>query len=143
MSRSEIELPISRADIIFVNGKVVTVNSSNEVTEALSTRRNRILRIGERAYVEKTVGPETRVVDLNGRTLIPGFIENHIHMTNSPQRLWVDCSYAACPSISDIVEKVAERTRAARPGEWILGRGFQSARLKERRNPNRFDLDQI
>jgi predicted amidohydrolase YtcJ len=143
MSRSEIEFPISRADTVFVNGKIVTVNSSNDITEALSIRRNRILRVGARAYVEKTVGPDTRVVDLNGRTLMPGFIENHIHMTNSPQRLWVDCSYAACPSIADIVEKIAERARKARPGDWILGRGFQSARLKERRNPNRFDLDAI
>ncbi len=64
-------------------------------------------------------------------------------MTNSPQRLWANCSYAACPSISDIAQKIAERSRAAQPGEWILGRGFQSARLKDRRNPNRFDLDAI
>ncbi|HEV8721918.1 MAG TPA: amidohydrolase [Candidatus Binatia bacterium] len=126
-----------------MNGRIVTVNSNNDVTEALSIRRNRILRVGDRAYVEKTVGPDTKVVNLNGRTLVPGFIENHIHMTNSPQRLWTDCSYAACPSISDIVEKIAERARAAKPGEWILGRGFQSARLKDRRNPNRFDLDAI
>src|SRR5215467_16040978 len=143
MSRSEIELPISQADTVFVNGKIVTVNSNNDITEALSIRRNRILRVGDRGYVEKTIGPDTRVVDLNGRTLIPGFVENHIHMTNSPQRLWVDCSYAASPSISDIAEKIAERARAAQPGEWILGRGFQSARLKERRNPNRFDFDAI
>jgi len=140
---SEIAFSAAQADIVFVNGKVVTVNSNDDVAEALSIRHNRILRVGARAYVEKTVGPETKVVDLNGRTLIPGFIENHIHMTNSPQRLWADCSYAACPSISDIAEKIAERSRAAKPGEWILGRGFQSARLKDRRNPTRFDLDAI
>ena len=64
-------------------------------------------------------------------------------MTNSPQRLWVDCSYLACPSIPDIAARIAARVRDAKPGEWILGRGFQSARLKERRNPNRFDFDPI
>jgi predicted amidohydrolase YtcJ len=133
----------AQADLAFVNGKVITVNSNDDVAEALSIRRNRILRVGARAYVEQTVGAGTKVIDLNGRTLIPGFIENHIHMTNSPQRLWVDCSYAACPSISDIVEKTAERVRTAKPGEWILGRGFQAARLKDMRNPNRFDLDAI
>jgi predicted amidohydrolase YtcJ len=143
MSRPEIAFSISQADTVFVNGKIVTVNSRDDVAEALSIRHNRILRVGDRAYVEKTVGPDTRVVNLNGRSLVPGFIENHIHMTNSPQRLWANCSYAACPSISDIVEKIAERVRAAKPGEWILGRGFQSARLKDRRNPNRFDLDRI
>ena len=51
-------------------------------------------------------------------------------MTNSPQRLWVDCRYESCPSISDIVERIGARVRDAKPGEWILGRGFQSARLK-------------
>ena len=143
MSTSEIAFSVPQADTVFVNGRIVTVNSTDEVTEALSIRRNRILRVGTRAYVEKTIGPDTKVVSLNGRTLVPGFIDNHIHMTNSPQRLWVNCSYAACPSISDIAQKIAERSRAAQPGEWILGRGFQSARLKDRRNPNRFDLDAI
>src|SRR6266508_3342907 len=109
MSRSEIAPSIPQADTVFMNGKIVTVNSNDDVTEALSIRRNRILRVGDRAYVEKTVGPDTKVVNLNGRTLVPGFIENHIHMTNSPQRLWADCSYAVCPSISDIVEKIANR----------------------------------
>ena len=100
MSTSEIAFSVPQADTVFVNGRIVTVNSTDEVTEALSIRRNRILRVGTRAYVEKTIGPDTKVVSLNGRTLVPGFIDNHIHMTNSPQRLWVNCSYAACPSIS-------------------------------------------
>ena len=78
-----------------------------------------------------------------GPTLLPGFVENHIHMTNSPQRHWVDCSYASCPSIGDIRTRIAARARETKPGEWILGRGFQSARLVERRNPNRFDLDSV
>jgi predicted amidohydrolase YtcJ len=143
MAQAEFIGSTPTADTVFINGKVVTVNSHDEVAEALSIGGNRILRVGHRPYVEQTVGPGTKVVDLKGRTLIPGFIENHIHMTNSPQRLWVDCSYAACPSIADIAEKIALRAGDAKPGEWILGRGFQSARLKERRNPNRFDFDPI
>ena len=125
MSTSEIAFSVPQADTVFVNGRIVTVNSTDEVTEALSIRGNRILRVGSRAYVEKTIGPDTKVVGLNGRTLVPGFIDNHIHMTNSPQRLWVNCSYSACPSISDIVQKIGERSHTAHQGEWILGRGFQ------------------
>ena len=134
---------IPTADTVFINGKIVTVNSKDEVTEALAVRGKRILRVGSREYVEKSIGPSTRVVDLAGRSLVPGFVENHIHMTNSPQRLWVDCSYASCPSISDISQSVATRARESKAGDWILGRGFQSARLVERRNPNRFDLDPV
>jgi predicted amidohydrolase YtcJ len=141
MSNSDVVISTPTAHRAFVNGKIVTVNSKDEVTEALAVRDNRILRVGNRAYVEQTFGPDTDVVNLNGRTLIPGFIENHIHMTNSPQRLWVNCSYTSCPAISDIVEKISARARETKSGQWILGRGFQSVRLKERRNPNRLDLD--
>ena len=131
------------ADLAFVNGKIVTVNPKDEVTEALAVRGRKILRVGARERVDPTIGPDTKVIDLQGRSLLPGFIENHIHMTNSPQRYWVDCSYATCPSIGDIRAKIAARARETKTGDWILGRGFQSARLSERRNPNRFDLDAI
>jgi predicted amidohydrolase YtcJ len=131
------------ADIVFINGKVATVNAKDEITEALAVRGNRILRVGRSEYVEASIGPETKIVNLEGRTLLPGFVENHIHMTNSPQRHWVDCNYAACPSIEDIRANIAARALKTKAGEWILGRGFQSARLAERRNPNRFDLDSV
>ena len=131
------------ADLAFVNGTVITVNARDDVTEALAVRHGRILRVGARSYVEQTVGHQTSVIDLGGRALMPGFFDNHIHMTNAPQRHWIDCSYSTCPSISDIVDRLAARTRTAPPGEWILGRGFQPARLRERRNPTRLDLDPV
>jgi predicted amidohydrolase YtcJ len=143
MARNFSDALNASADTVFINGKVATVNAKDEITEALSVRGERILRVGRREVVDPTIGPDTKVIDLQGRTLVPGFVENHIHMTNSPQRHWVDCSYAACPSIENIVEKIAARTREKNAGEWILGRGFQSARLVERRNPNRFDLDAV
>ena len=131
------------ADRVFLNGKIITVSSKDEIAEALAVRGHRILRVGERSYVEQTIALNTQVVDLAGRAMIPGFIDNHIHMTNSPQRRWIDCTYSMAPSIADVAEKVAERAPTTKPGEWILGRGFQGARLAERRNPNRFDLDPV
>ncbi len=63
------------ADLVFVNGKIITVNSSDEVVEALATAGNRILRVGSRASVQRTISRGTGVVDLRGRALIPGLIE--------------------------------------------------------------------
>jgi len=143
MAEPSVEFPTPSADIAFVNGKVVTVNSRDEVTEALSLVGNRILRVGSRAYVQQTIGRPTRVVDLRGRAVVPGFTDNHIHMTNSPQRRWADCSYTACRSIPDIAQQIAAQARVAPVGDWILGRGFQASRLAERRNPNRHDLDPV
>jgi len=143
MAEPSVEFPTPSADIAFVDGKVVTVNSRDEVTEALSLVGNRILRVGSRAYVQQTIGRPTRVVDLRGRAVVPGFTDNHIHMTNSPQRRWADCSYTACRSIPDIAQQIAAQARVAPVGDWILGRGFQASRLAERRNPNRHDLDPV
>jgi predicted amidohydrolase YtcJ len=131
------------ADLAFLNGKVITVNSADDVVDAIAIAGNRILRVGSRAAVEQTIGRDTRVVDLHGRALMPGLVENHIHMTHGPVRNWLDCSYAACPSISDIVERVAARAREVPPGEWILGIGYQPTRLAERRDPTRLDLDPV
>jgi predicted amidohydrolase YtcJ len=141
MSNNGIEFSPATADMAFLNGKIITVNPKDEIAEALAVRGERILRVGERSHVEQTIAPSTHVVDLAGRAVVPGFIDNHIHMTNSPQRLWVDCTYSSAPSIADLGQKVAERVKTTKPGEWILGRGFQETRLAERRNPNRLDLD--
>jgi predicted amidohydrolase YtcJ len=64
-------------------------------------------------------------------------------MTNSPQRLWVDCSYPACGSVAELTDRIGARVRVTPAGEWVLGRGFQATRLAERRNPNRHDLDRV
>jgi predicted amidohydrolase YtcJ len=136
-----ISSPSPTADLVFVNGRIITINAQDEIAEALAVTGDRIVRVGSRAYVEQTLGRATRIVDLDGRALTPGFVENHIHMTNSANRHWIDCTYASCPSIDDVVERIAERARELPPGTWILGRGFQASRLAEGRNPNRFDLD--
>ena len=86
MPEARVSKPILTADVVFVGGSGVTVNSQDEVAEALAVRGRRILRVGTRAYVEQTVGRETEVVDLKGRAVTPGFVDNHIHMTNGPQR---------------------------------------------------------
>ncbi|HEY7062343.1 MAG TPA: amidohydrolase [Chloroflexota bacterium] len=143
MAEAAATVPTPTADVVFVGGKVITVNARDEVAEALAIAGNRILRVGSRPYVEQTVGRATRVVDLRGRAVVPGFTENHIHMTNSPQRHWVDCSYATCGSIPEIVERIAARVKEVPPGEWVLARGFLPARLAEGRNPNRHDLDPV
>lgn len=143
MPNALVDVVLPAADKVFLNGQIITVDSKDEIAEALAIRGRRILRVGSRSYVEQTIAKSTQIVDLAGRALIPGFIDNHIHMTNSPQRHWVDCTYSSAPSIVDVAEKIGDRVRATKPGGWILGRGFQKARLAEGRNPNRFDLDPV
>lgn len=95
MAHNTIEFVSPAADTVFFNGKIITVNAKDEIAEALAVRGCRVLRVGDRSYVEQTIASSTRVVDLAGRAMVTGFIDNHIHMTNSPQRQWVDCTYSS------------------------------------------------
>ena len=136
-----IEPAAPAADVVFVDGRVHTVDGADRVTEALAVRDGRVLATGASAAIRQHVGRSTVVVDLAGRSLVPGFVDNHIHLSNATQRAWVDVSYPACRSIDEIVAAVAARAASAPPGTWLLARGFDPARLREGRAPTRLDLD--
>jgi predicted amidohydrolase YtcJ len=132
------------ADLVFVNGRVITVNARDEIAEAAAVVGNRIARVGSNEAVRELIGNGTRVIDLAGRALTPGFVENHMHIPNAAeQRNWVDCSPDAVSSIEELVAAVGRRVNETPPGEWVLGWGFDHHRLKERRYPNRRDLDPV
>jgi predicted amidohydrolase YtcJ len=132
------------ADLIFLNGRVITVNNRAEVVEAVALRANRIARVGSNEAVRELIGNGTRVVDLDGRALTPGFVENHMHIPNAAEsRHWVDCSPDAVSSIDQLVAAIGRRVQQTPPGEWVLGWGFDHHRLAERRYPTRRDLDPV
>ena len=132
------------ADLAFVNGRVITVNGRDEIFEAVAVAGNRIARVGSNESIRELVGNSTRMVDLAGRALTPGFVENHMHIPNAAEnRKWVDCSPEAVSSIAEIVAAVAKRVGESPPGNWVLGWGFDHHRLKERRYPTRHDLDPV
>lgn len=132
------------ADLAFVNGHVITVNGRDEIVEAVAVVGNRIARVGSNESIRELVGNSTRMVDLAGRALTPGLVENHMHIPNAAEnRKWVDCSPEAVSSIAEIVAAVAKRVGESPPGNWVLGWGFDHHRLKERRYPTRHDLDPV
>src|SRR5262245_52373615 len=133
---------MSIADVAFLHGKVHTVDQKNETVQALAVSGNRIVAVGPNTAVKHCVGRETRVIDLRGRSLIPGFIDNHIHLDNIARQLdWIDCEAGAKRSIVEIVESVRARAAALPCGKWILGSRYQQDRLAEQRHPTRHDLD--
>jgi predicted amidohydrolase YtcJ len=111
------------ADLVLRNGKVVTVDSTRPRAEALAVRGDRIVAVGSDAEIARYVGPGTRVVDLRGRLAIPGFIEGHGHFLGlGESKTILDLSRAR--SWDEIVATVANAAARARPGAWILGRGW-------------------
>src|SRR3712207_9066262 len=99
------------ADCVFVNGEVVTVNPGNDVLEAAAVRGNEICAVGTTEEILKLQGPETRVVDLQGNSLLPGFIDSHLHMLMyGTDRLGVDCKNGV-REMADITSRLASRAK--------------------------------
>lgn len=125
----------SPADLILVNGAVVTVDEAQPSAEAVAVRGDRILAVGTDAEVRALAGPETRIVDLNGQLLIPGFIEGHGHFTGlGESKLVLDLTTAT--TWDDIVAMVGAAAKEARPGEWIVGRGWHQDKWSRVPRPN-------
>lgn len=123
------------ADLVFVNGVVATVDSQRPRAEAVAVRGDRIVAVGTTAEVRRLAGPSTRVVDLAGRLLIPGFIEGHGHYTGlGESKLVLDLTTAS--SWDDIVAMVGAAVQKARPGEWIVGRGWHQEKWSSPPQPN-------
>ncbi len=132
------------ADLIFVGGRVHTVNAANDVVPAVAVGDGRILRAGSDADVRALAGPRTRVVELRGRTALPGFIDAHIHLASlGIAESAIDCKAPGMQSIAALQQAVRQRAAVQPPGTWIRGRGYDQSRLAERRHPNRLDWDAV
>jgi predicted amidohydrolase YtcJ len=134
---------VNAAQIIFTNGKILTVDPKDTVAEAVAVSGNRIVAVGRPQEMERLRTPDTRTVDLAGRTLLPGFNDAHAHPGYyGAVRLQMRCGPNEMSSIEELKAEVRKRAQQLPKGEWILGRGYDEKRLTERRHPTRYDLDE-
>lgn len=132
------------ADLVLLNGKVVTVDPKDTITEALAVKRGKIIKVGTSEEVKALVGEETRVIDLEGKTLLPGFIDTHCHPALGGTEIFeVDCRSPPVKSIKEILEKIREKTEKTPKGEWVRARNYNENKLLERRHITRWELDQV
>ncbi len=131
------------ADRILTGGRILTVDSKDRVVEALAIRNGRILAVGTTAEIERLAGPATERIDLRGRTATPGLIDAHVHFSEGGllRLTYLDLSFPGVKSIADVVNSVRVRSAAVKPGEWILGRGWDEGKYAERRLILAADLD--
>ncbi|MFP4208985.1 MAG: amidohydrolase [Wenzhouxiangella sp.] len=117
-------------DLIFVGGSVVTLADDPGQAEAVAVRDGRIVAVGERAEVESLAGAETEVIELDGRMLMPGFIEGHGHFLGLGESL-MTLDLQDTRSFAEVVELVEQAAAEADPGEWITGRGWHQENWNE------------
>jgi predicted amidohydrolase YtcJ len=129
------------ADLIIHDAHIVTVDPKFSIARAAAIRDGHFVAVGSDAEVMKSKGPDTRVVDLHGKTVLPGFDDTHVHLTAGEELpLQVDLTHIH--SIKDIQAAIAARASQVKPGEWITGtRGWWEYQLAEGRLPTRADLD--
>ena len=110
-------------DMILVNGRIYTVDTLRPWVEAMALRGDRILAIGSNEEMQVLAKAETETIDLQGRFVMPGFIEGHAHFGNLGNSL-LNLNLLATTSWQEIIDSVAARASRAKPGDWIYGRGW-------------------
>src|SRR3989441_2233173 len=127
--------------MLFINGRIYTLEPSSPLAEALAVRNGRIAAVGRTADLRDAF-PKLRPVDLGGRAVVPGFVDSHIHLPSCGINLErVDLTGAR--SLAEAVGLVAAAVRRARPGTWVRGRGWNKNAWPEQRFPSKDDLDPI
>lgn len=134
-------------DRIFINGSILTMNNNNDIVQAVAIKRGRIVAAGSNEEVRRHARRSTTVVDLGGKTMIPGFVDAHSHFPgagldavaediNSPP-------IGAIENIPQMIEALKKRAGSRGSGKWILGYGYDDTMLEEMRHPTRHDLDRV
>lgn len=143
-------LPVSAfpqvfADLVVRNGNVITVDEQQPIEESFAVRDGKFIAVGDDEIVEKTIGPDTQVIDASGKTVTPGFIDAHMHPNpiypfESPHAT-IDVSPEQVTSMQDLIALLRKKAEFTPEGQWIKGSRYQDTVLG--RHPTRKDLDEI
>jgi predicted amidohydrolase YtcJ len=148
MTMAQEQEPNSKADAIFLHGNIYTgvavVSSFHEIkrAEAMAIRGDRLQAVGAESDILKLKGPQTEVVNLNGRFVMPGFNDAHLHLANAGfERLTVNL--VGVKSLTEFRDRIRARVETAGPGEWIVGRGWDHTLWPVKELPSRWDIDEV
>ncbi|MEN8191379.1 MAG: amidohydrolase [Bacteroidota bacterium] len=125
----------NNADIVFVNGNIATLNDTIPDAEAIAIKNDTIQSVGSNLEIEKLIGENTEIIDLNGKFVMPGFVESHAHfMSLGNSMMILDLNDAV--NWDEIIAQVAEATEKTGPGPWIVGRGWHQEKWDPVPEPN-------
>jgi predicted amidohydrolase YtcJ len=134
--------PAVRPDMILFNGKVITVDQKSTIAQALAVKDGKIIAVGTNDEIKKTAGTQTQMIDVKGKTIVPGLYDGHLH----PETASVSELIEKIPDIHTIAELLSwikSETEIKKPGEWIVMPKMFFTRLRELRSPTLTQLDSV
>jgi len=133
------------ADLVLTNGKIITVDPKGTIAEAVAIKFGKILAVGSEKDIKPLINKKTKVLDLKGKTILPGFIDSHCHplYEGLAKVMAIDCSYeSGVRSIRDIQNRIREKAKTTPKGEWINVVNVDDSKLIEKRHLTRWELDE-
>jgi predicted amidohydrolase YtcJ len=128
-------------DTVLVNGKILTVDERFSIQQALAISDGKIIAIGNTADVGKLAGPRSRMIDLQGRTVIPGLIDSHLHGIRAALSFGTEVNWIGASSVVEAVGRIRDAARTMKPGAWlIVAGGWNVQQFRERRRPTQAEL---
>jgi predicted amidohydrolase YtcJ len=132
----------AQVDTILVNGKVLTVDTNFSIQEAIAIQDSKISAVGRTADIRKLAGQKTRVIDLQGRTVIPGLIDSHLHGIRAGLSFSTEVNWIGATSLDEGLTRIRQAARIMKPGAWlIVAGGWNVQQFKEHRRPTRAEVD--
>ena len=116
-----------QADLVLTGGNIYTVDSAMPTAESIAFIKDRIVAVGSNDQVKKLIGDETRVVELKGKFVMPGFIEGHSHFVGLGESMMM-LKLQKAKNWGEVVKQVQEAAKVTPPGEWIIGRGWHQSK---------------
>ena len=132
-----------KAELILINGNIITVDAKSSRHEAVAVQNQKILKVGSSKEINALVDDSTKIIDLAGKTVVPGFIDPHQHLMSYgiTQKTWIDL--AGTSNYQDIPAKIGEQIKRFPKEQWVLGRGWNEETSNGLRLPNRWELDEV
>ena len=129
------------ADTLLVNGKILTVDRAFSTREAMAIRDGRIVALGGNPEIRRLAGPQTRVIDLEGRAVVPGLIDSHLHAIRAALSFSTEVNWIGATTLTEAVARIHEAAQTKKPGSWlIVAGGWNVDQFRERRRPNQAEL---
>ena len=133
------------ADTILFNGKIITVNDTFQIAQAVAIRKDRFVAVGSNVDIQKLAGPNTQRIDLKGKTVVPGFIDNHAHFQEEGAYWTMELRFDGMDSRKKVLDAIAAKAKATPSGQWVYNIGGWSPDnfTDDKREFTREELDKV